>query len=90
MHTGFERALAQAQRQSERENGATEEMIEEEAPEKPRKVATNPRTPTDAEVAKHSETHIPFRSWCSICVAGKARQSGHQAREVEEGERATV
>ena len=42
---------------------------------------------TDA-VAKHDATHVPYRSWCLICVAASAREDPHPSRtktETEEG-----
>ena len=34
-------------------------------------------TPSKQEIEKHMATHMPFRSWCPFCVAGKAVSSGH-------------
>jgi hypothetical protein len=36
-----------------------------------------PRTPTDAEVVWHNQTHLPYESWCTSCQAGKARGHYH-------------
>jgi hypothetical protein len=33
--------------------------------------------PTSAEVELHNATHVPFRSWCAFCVAGKAKCNPH-------------
>ena len=43
------------------------------------RVLRNPGTPTQAEVEVHNLTHLPYRSWCPACVAGKARDRGHEA-----------
>ena len=42
------------------------------------------RPPSDAEIRAHSRTHLPFRSWCNHCVAGRAPNLPHKsiAREV--------
>ena len=53
-------------------------------------MATTSSLPTDEEVARHNETHLPYRAWCKVCVQGKARQSGHKARPVEVTERTLV
>lgn len=37
--------------------------------------------PTDEEVDKHNATHLPFRSWCPFCVAGKAKNEPHWVQE---------
>ena len=33
----------------------------------------DPRKPSEEEVKEHELTHLPFRSWCKHCVAGKSR-----------------
>ena len=37
--------------------------------------------PSIVEVDKHNATHIPFRSWCPYCVAGKAKNNLHWKRK---------
>lgn len=37
-----------------------------------------PSTPTEAEMSEHCLTHIPFRDWCTLCIANKSRQDQHQ------------
>ena len=34
-----------------------------------------PGEPTDLEVLEHNLTHLPFRSWCKICVQSKSNQN---------------
>ena len=34
-----------------------------------------PGEPTELEVMEHSLTHLPFRSWCEICVQSKSKQN---------------
>ena len=36
-----------------------------------------PREPTKQEIDDHDATHLPFRSWCPMCVAGKAKHWPH-------------
>ena len=36
------------------------------------------RLPTEAELEEHMVTHLPFRSWCSHCVKGRAVAGKHQ------------
>ena len=39
----------------------------------------DPKLPSQAEVDKHSAMgHIPYRSWCPICVKAQGRDSDHQ------------
>ena len=40
--------------------------------------------PSVEEVNMHNLTHIPFRSWCPFCVAGKAKDNPHNRVEDQE------
>ena len=49
----------------------------------------SPSTPTRTEREEHNVTHLPFRSWCSACVRGRAKAHPHfrlsqEAKEAEE------
>ena len=35
--------------------------------------------PGQEEVDDHNVNHIPFRSWCTHCVKGKANNQGHSS-----------
>ena len=37
----------------------------------------DPGTPSATEIERHNITHMPFRAWCSACVAGRARDRPH-------------
>ncbi len=41
-----------------------------------------PKEPTQAERDLHNLTHMPFRSWCKICLRAKSR--GHMHRQIYE------
>eukprot|EP00971_Amphidinium_carterae_P334692 6470118-Amphidinium_carterae.1 len=43
-----------------------------------------PTTPTKDEIAQHAVTHVPFKDWCSHCVAGRARGDAHRRRTEHE------
>ena len=45
-----------------------------------------PPVPTPQMVAEHEVTHIPYRSWCPACVAGRGRSYSHH----HEGRDSTV
>ena len=36
-----------------------------------------PAEPCEPESELHSATHIPFRAWCSACVASRAKEDSH-------------
>ena len=48
---------------------AEEEEEEEALTAKPLR---SPTAPTAAERAAHEPTHLPYRSWCDVCVAPTA------------------
>jgi hypothetical protein len=53
----------------------TEIMIEEaDIPKVPSKVYS----PTPEEYNRHCATHLPYRSWCPICVQAKKRNPAHR------------
>ena len=59
-----------------RADGFTDEdMVQEE--EEVRHVSA-PVLPSEAEVEAHNVSHLPFRSWCSACVRGRALSLGHR------------
>ena len=39
-----------------------------------------PDEPTRLEAEEHELTHVPFRSWCPACVAGKAKHWPHKTQ----------
>ena len=61
---------------------ACEEQLSEEA--RPPEVLRDPGAPTMKEQEEHSITHLPFRSWCPHCVAGKAQDRPHRVRKEEQ------
>ena len=42
-----------------------------------RKIALDVKTPKRSEIDEHEKTHLPFRSWCKICVKGRGVASPH-------------
>jgi len=46
-----------------------------------------PHLPSAKEVAEHNLNHLPYRSWCPICVAAAGREDAHRRGAMdEEGE----
>ena len=73
----------------EEANGVEEEgseEVEEEGVEEAKQVkpAKDPRAPTAAEREAHAATHLPFRSWCRECVAGRRDNPPHKKKAEEE------
>ena len=38
---------------------------------------SSPSPPSRQEMLEHNISHMPFRSWCPHCVAGKAKANKH-------------
>ena len=66
----------------EEEGEGGDEHEPEEA--KVAKPARDPSAPTKAERDAHEATHLPFRSWCAECVAGRRDNPPHLRRQEEE------
>ena len=46
----------------------------------------SPVKPSDAEVAAHELTHLPFRSWCRHCVRGRGTEAPHRSTQKPDGD----
>ena len=57
------------------------EEVEEAKEARP---ARDPLAPTKAEKDAHEATHLPFRSWCAACVAGRRGNPPHRRMPEEE------
>ena len=67
------------------ENEMTEDSIMQEGGEEAQTPRTmcSPCKPSTAEVILHRKTHLPFRSWCKVCVQGRGRRAA-QVTKVRE------
>jgi hypothetical protein len=43
-----------------------------------------PSEPTEQERQLHKLTHLPYRTWCPICVAAKGKLSQHRTSELKQ------
>ena len=41
------------------------------------KFKNSPCRPNTTEVAKHDKTHLPYSSWCPVCVRAKGNEDAH-------------
>ena len=73
--------------ETESKEGSAEE--EDTEGRRPRRRRT-PLEPTRQEVEEHELTHIPFRSWCPACVAGKAKHWPHKRHDEQLDEEEAV
>ena len=57
--------------------------IEEEEQQQaiPAKGIRSPEQPTQQERAEHNLTHLPFRSWCPLCVQSKGKADAHKQQK---------
>ena len=64
---------------------------EEEMGEANLKVVRDPGCPSKEEMERHYMTHMPFRSWCPICIQGKAKENPHYRDKVrKQGDKPVV
>ena len=54
-----------------------QEDLEETTEERKPKRMADPLKPSAKEVEEHGLTHLPYRSWCWVCVHGKAKNAPH-------------
>ena len=40
-----------------------------------------PSEPTRQERIEHEKTHLPYRSWCRVCVMAKGREDPHSQKQ---------
>ena len=62
------------------EEGSSEEEDDDKTSEEARKVYKRrhcDRPPTERDRVDHARTHLPYRTWCPACVAGRGRASPH-------------
>lgn len=45
----------------------------------------DPRKPNREEVETHEMHHLPYRSWCEVCVRGRGRSRAHREGRQERG-----
>ena len=76
-----EDAEADAADQTEPVEADEEEEVEEALVAK---LLRSPTAPTAAERAAHAPTHLPYRSWCDECVAGRRDNPAHRHVEHQE------
>ena len=55
----------------------TEEEDEQQSANKA-KAMMQPVQPTPQEIQQHNLTHMPYRSWCPVCIQSRGRQTSHQ------------
>ena len=64
--------------------GPDEEEEDEGEEAKPISPRRGPHDPTRVEWEAHQATHLPFRSWCPHCVAGRSDNPPHRRAQEEE------
>ena len=70
--------LAESADEAEAEKEAEEDFTCQEcvAP----RILPDPGQPTQKQLEDHRVDHLPYRSWCPECVAGRATGEQHQER----------
>ena len=67
---------------SEESREETDEVSDEARKLKKLRMAV--KAPTAAEREEHNRTHLPYRSWCPVCIAGRGVADHHRKSEEEE------
>jgi hypothetical protein len=66
------------------EKPSCEELLEEDEEDNQQAIkarATSmPKQPTAPEIMEHNLTHMPYRSWCPICIQRRGRSDAHPHR----------
>ena len=66
----------------EQDEAQVEDEIDTDgAEDAPIKIAKDPGDPTPEEREQHNATHIPYRSWCPICVKGRGKEESHKRQK---------
>jgi hypothetical protein len=58
-----------------------DEIQNDEVTQAPIKVAKDPGAPTPEEIAEHDPTHLPYRSWCPVCVEACGKEDAHYSKK---------
>ena len=63
----------------------TEDAVEDETSEEVRKIRQirKPNEPTAQERLEHDRVHLPFRSWCEICVKGRGKEPHYKHEDAD-------
>ena len=69
---------AQDDKAEEEENPDEDEIFCEPCGEAPIIIARSPGCPTHEEIEHHNVTHLPYRSWCPVCVQARGKEDDHR------------
>ena len=70
------------ERREYREEMPTEEDEQQSANKA--KAMMQPVQPTPQEIQQHNLTHMPYRSWCPVCIQSRGRQTSHQQQTLKQ------
>ena len=79
--SGARRNIAEESACAADEGDNEEEEIKAECEEceaAPIRIARDPGDPTPVEREEHAVTHLPYRSWCPVCVKAKGKEESHK------------
>ena len=70
--------------EEERDDDASADMCQPSNEEAPIRRHRNPSEPTPEEKEKHFAVHLPYRSWCLVCIKVRGREDPAPSSEREE------
>ena len=69
---------------------AEDEIEDDEVTAAPIVVARDPGDPSKEEIEIHNATHLPHRSWCSVCILARGEEDPHLSNKKPLKEKPTV
>ena len=60
------------------------DIVCEPCGEAPIVVAKSPGCPSHDERERHNATHLPYRSWCPICVQARGKEDSHKKSKTKD------
>ena len=70
--------------EEERDDDVSADMCQPSNEEAPIRRPRNPSEPTPEEKEKHWAVHLPYRSWCPVCVKARGREDPTPSSERED------
>ena len=74
---------AQDEKAEDEEDQDVDEILCEPCDSAPIVIAKSPSCPTREEIEYHNVTHLPYRSWCPVCVQARGREDDHKRKKVK-------
>ena len=84
---GVEDGASEDEHENESDQKVADDEVEEKETEEALRIRVQRRilqAPIAEEIRLHEQTHLPYRSWCPICVAARGVSQAHRRKREEE------